>query len=124
VYVAAARKLGRQPFRLAVSDFLRGHARVTTVTSNATQAAPAVAPRADRAKGQTPPAKREPIPANPLPRFTQMSANRRKGTSAYPRCPRSPWTPKQWIRCQPLLAPARTANGLALSDRPHFTSLV
>ena len=29
VYVAAAKQLGRQPFRLAVSDFLRGHTRVT-----------------------------------------------------------------------------------------------
>jgi hypothetical protein len=28
-YVAAARNLGRQPFRLDLSDFLRGHARVT-----------------------------------------------------------------------------------------------
>ena len=28
VYVAAAKQLGRQPFRLAVSDFLQGHARV------------------------------------------------------------------------------------------------
>jgi hypothetical protein len=29
IYVEAARKLGRQPFRLDLSDFLRGHARVT-----------------------------------------------------------------------------------------------
>jgi hypothetical protein len=29
VYVAAARQLGRQPFRLAVSDFLRGRPRVS-----------------------------------------------------------------------------------------------
>ena len=29
VYVAAAKQLRRQPFRLAVSDFLRGHTRVT-----------------------------------------------------------------------------------------------
>jgi hypothetical protein len=29
VYVASATQLGRQPFRLAVSDFLRGHTRVT-----------------------------------------------------------------------------------------------
>jgi hypothetical protein len=29
VYVAAAKQLGRQPFRLAVSDFLRAHPRVT-----------------------------------------------------------------------------------------------
>ena len=30
-YIAAARKLGRQPFRLAVSDYLSGHARMKAV---------------------------------------------------------------------------------------------
>ena len=33
IYVAAARQLGRQPFRLAVADFLRGHARVTVAAT-------------------------------------------------------------------------------------------
>ena len=32
IYMAAARKLGRQPFRMAVSDFLRGRPRVTLAT--------------------------------------------------------------------------------------------
>ena len=33
IYVAAARQLGRQPFRLAVSDFLRDRPRVTLQTT-------------------------------------------------------------------------------------------
>ena len=37
VYVAAARELGRQPFRLAVSDFLRGRTRVAVAVEGLNQ---------------------------------------------------------------------------------------
>jgi hypothetical protein len=48
VYVAAARALGRQPFRLAVSDFLHGRTRITPAVP-----CPAMSPatRDDRAQG-------------------------------------------------------------------------
>jgi hypothetical protein len=48
VYVAAARALGRQPFRLAVSDFLHGRTRITPAVP-----CPVMSPatRDDRAQG-------------------------------------------------------------------------
>jgi hypothetical protein len=40
VYVAAAKALGRQPFRLDVSDFLRGRSRVKLAPATSTRVAP------------------------------------------------------------------------------------
>jgi hypothetical protein len=40
IYVAAAKPLGRQPFRLAVSDFLSGRTRATVAITIAHQEAP------------------------------------------------------------------------------------
>jgi hypothetical protein len=40
LYVAAAKALGRQPFRLAVSDFLRGRCRVKLIPATSLRVAP------------------------------------------------------------------------------------
>ena len=59
VYVAAAKQLGRQPFRLAVSDFLHGRTRVTLVPTSPVSTPDSKAPRipAPRPAADSPPAR-------------------------------------------------------------------
>ena len=71
VYVAAAKQLGRQPFRLAVSDFLHGRPRVTLAPATPETRKDPKAPRtpANLPAADSPPANVPRTPAAPRRKF-------------------------------------------------------
>ena len=78
IYVAAAKQLGRQPFRLAVADFLRGRSRVMLALAGISDHQRPLAVRSRPGK------RRRGILNHRLHRWAQMRSRRRSPHSRYP----------------------------------------